>query len=245
MPLARAEALVLDSLPINEQDKLVTLLCREHGVMKALAPGALKVRNRFGAILELFTLAEFFYYWNQERELITLSRGDLLTSHFSLVSRPENVFYFYLLAEITLKFLPHHQHHPRVFNLLLALLKQRDAGVEMASLLLYFAVWMVRIEGLLFNPRRCSSCSAPTGGDAWLRDDFQGVLCRRCRQNESRLLTAAQQEYITISASHPPEELEHFLSPTDLRALIRHFIEKIEFHGEFQLKARRYLGEFA
>ena len=55
MPIGSTQAFVLSAAPLNEQDKLVFLLTVEKGILKAVAPGALKAKNRFGALLELFT----------------------------------------------------------------------------------------------------------------------------------------------------------------------------------------------
>ena len=65
MPLASTQALILGSFPINEQDKLTQLLTTDRGILKAVAPGALKSNNRFGSLLELFTEGNFIYYWNE------------------------------------------------------------------------------------------------------------------------------------------------------------------------------------
>ena len=48
MPQASTRALVLSATPLNEQDKLVWLLTSNRGMLKAVAPGAAKLKNRFG-----------------------------------------------------------------------------------------------------------------------------------------------------------------------------------------------------
>lgn len=96
MPQASTLALVLAQTPLKEQDKLVTLLTAEQGLLKAVAPGAAKMKNRFGSLLELFTEGEFNYYWRQDRESVTLGKGEIRRSFFPVVSAAENVFYFFL-----------------------------------------------------------------------------------------------------------------------------------------------------
>ncbi len=161
MPQASTSALVLSTSPLNEQDKLVCLLTANHGLLKAVAPGAAKMKNRFGSLLELFTAGDFFYYWHEEKELATLSKGEIRQSFFAVVSAAENVFYFYLIAEIVLKFIPQNQRDDRLYKLLLAILRGRENKFAMDWLLLYFLVWFLRNEGLLFNPERCANCSGP------------------------------------------------------------------------------------
>jgi len=55
MPTSSTKAFVLSSVPFGEQDKLVQLLSENWGILKGIAPGAQKVRNRFGSIFELLT----------------------------------------------------------------------------------------------------------------------------------------------------------------------------------------------
>jgi DNA repair protein RecO (recombination protein O) len=244
MPQASTPALVLASSPLNEQDKLVTLLTADQGLLKAVAPGAARMKNRFGSLLEPFTEGDFHYYWREDRELVTLGKGEIRKSFFSVVSAAENVFYFYLLAEITLKFMQPGHCEPRVYKLLLAILHSREKGVAMDWLLLYFLVWLLRSEGLLFNPGRCSNCGARDLERAWLRNDYRGLLCRACRAGERLALNRDELEFIAWTAAHAPEQCGEWVDRFTPAGLIRTLAGKIEHHGEFTLQSRRYLPEF-
>jgi len=244
MPQASTLALVLSSAPLNEQDKLVTLLSRENGLLRAVAPGAAKLKNRFGSLFELFTEGEFQYYWREDRELVTLSKGEIKKSFFPLVSAADNVFYFYLLAEIVLKSIPANQADTRIYKLLLAILQEREKRLAMDWLLLYFLVWLLRSEGLLFNPRRCSNCSGRGFDRAWLRSDYRGLLCPACRSSERLMLDHEELDYIAWTATHSPADCEAWAGRFVPAGLIRVLTGKIEYHGEFSLQARRYLPEF-
>jgi DNA repair protein RecO (recombination protein O) len=244
MPQASTLALVLSNSPLNEQDKLVTLLTKENGLLKAVAPGAAKLKNRFGSLFELFTEGEFQYYWREDRELVTLSKGEIRKSFFPLVSAAENVFYFYLLDEIVLKSIPANQCDTRIYNLLLAILNGREKHEAMDWLLLYFLVWLLRSEGLLFNPRRCSNCSGRGFDQAWLRSDYRGLLCPACRTSERLMLNHEELDYIAWTATHPPAGAETWAGRFAPAGLIRVLTGKIEYHGEFSLQSRRYLPEF-
>ncbi len=244
MPQASIPALVLSTSPLNEQDKLVTLLTADQGLLKAVAPGAAKMKNRFGSLLEPFTEGDFHYYWREDRELVTLGKGEIRKSFFSVVSAAENVFYFYLLAEITLKFMQPGHREPRVYKLLLAILRSREKGVAMDWLLLYFLAWLLRSEGLLFNPRRCSNCGARDLERAWLRNDYRGLLCPACRSGERLALSRDELEFIAWTAAHAPGQCGEWADRFAPAGLIRTLTGKIEHHGEFTLQSRRYLREF-
>lgn len=244
MPNASTRAFVLGTAPLSEQDKLVHLLTDNRGILKAIAPGALKNQNRFGSILELFTEGEFQYYWKEDKEMVTLTKGDIAKSYFNTVSDPQNIFYFYLVSEILLKFVPYYHKDKRIFRLIRTMLETRAEGVEINLLLLYFLVWILRIEGMMFNPAMCANCSDINIPQAWLRTDFRGILCPRCRTNESLMLTGNELRFIGWTEKNPPKSLDIWKGKIDGPKLVRIFKQKIEHHGEFSLKSSQYLAEF-
>jgi DNA repair protein RecO (recombination protein O) len=244
MPLASTRAFVLGSSPFSEQDRLVHLLTLERGILRAMAPGSLKARNRFGALFELFTEGEFHYYWQENRELITISRGEIIQSHFQIVSDPRNIFYFYLAADVLLKFIPYNHRDQRLYRLLNAILSHREEGVEINLLLLYFLIWVLRIEGMMFNPRICYNCYAKDLRQAWFKKDFRGILCPQCRTDESLELLGDELQYIMWTEKNSPKESAKWRDKIDTAKMIRAFSKKIEYHGECTLKSTRYLPEF-
>ena len=244
MPQASTSALVLSATPLNEQDKLVCLLTANSGLLKAVAPGAAKMKNRFGSLLELFTAGDFFYYWHEEKELATLSKGEIRESFFSVVSTAQNIFYFYLIAEIVLKFIPLNQGDDRIYKLLLAILHAREDNLAMDWLLLYFLVWFLRSEGLLFNPEKCVNCSTAGLTRAWVRSDYRGLLCSNCKTNERLTLNREELAYLEWTKRHHPRDAEQWNGRFLPGPLIRLLVGKLEYHGEFALQSSRYLPEF-
>ena len=55
MPLYSDEAIVLRTHKLAEADRIITLLTREHGVVRAVAKGVRRTTSRFGSRLEPFT----------------------------------------------------------------------------------------------------------------------------------------------------------------------------------------------
>jgi len=50
MPLASTQGFVLGCTPHNEQDRLVYLYTQDKGIIRAIAPGSMKAKNRFGSL---------------------------------------------------------------------------------------------------------------------------------------------------------------------------------------------------
>jgi recombinational DNA repair protein (RecF pathway) len=148
------------------------------------------------------------------------------------------------MAETLLQFIPHQDQNRRAFNLTLAMLRDRQEAIPMGLLLLYFSVWMVRLEGLLFGTGTCSSCRHPLQTRAWVRTDFRGLLCPDCRTDESHDLTERELLFVSQTARQPAHVLEGFLDDRETARLSRLFIRKIEYHGEFRYKSTQYLPIF-
>lgn len=244
MPIASTRAFVLGQSPFNEQDRLIHLLTEDRGILKAIAPGSLKVKNRFGSLFELFTEGEFHYYWKENREIITISKGEIINSYFQVVSDPANIFYFYLIADVILSFVPYDHKESRLYRLLNVTLQQRADGLPMNILLLYFLIWVLRIEGMMFDPGTCYNCYSKNLDRAWFKKDFRGILCYNCKTTEPLILLRPELHFIRWTQKHTPRDEHSWQNQIDLPKLIRAFTRKIQYHGECSLKSAQYLKEF-
>jgi len=245
MPLDSTRALVLGSFALNEHDKITQLLTDNRGILKAVAPGALKSSNRFGSLLEIFTEGHFIYYWNEEKEMVTISKGEILTSFFTLISRPENIFHFYLMAEMILKIIPANQKDKRVYRLMRSVLDARENQTDINWLLLYFQIWMLRIEGMMFNPTICYSCFSKDLKEAWLKSDFRGILCGRCRRDEKNHISESELQVIKWTQTYPPQKKFSEIKSESIGNLNRIFLKKLEYHAECSFNSKQYLSEFS
>ncbi len=75
MALVETEALVLRTYNFGEADKIVVCLTHAAGVIRAVAKGCRKLKSRFGAALEPFTLTRITYYQKENQELVALSQA--------------------------------------------------------------------------------------------------------------------------------------------------------------------------
>ncbi|MEN8154699.1 MAG: DNA repair protein RecO [Acidobacteriota bacterium] len=245
MPLDSARAFSLGTSPFNEQDKLVHLLTEDKGIIKGVAPGSLKGKNRFGPIFELFTEGNFFFYRKEDRDFVTFSKGDIIKSYFETVSNPSNVFYFYFISEIITKFVPSDFRTRRVYNLVKTILENSEKGKEPGILVLYFMIWILRIEGMMFNPGLCYNCFERGIGKAWIKEDYRGILCAKCRSGEKTALHSDELNFIKWTEKNSADSLDVWIKKIPVKKLFFLFKKKIEHHGEISLKSSRYLKELS
>jgi DNA repair protein RecO (recombination protein O) len=69
--LYRDEAVVLRAQKLGEADRIVTLLTREHGRVRAVAKGVRRTMSRFGARVEPFMLIDIQLYTGRSLDVVT------------------------------------------------------------------------------------------------------------------------------------------------------------------------------
>ena len=71
MSLYRDEAIVLRTQKLGEADRIITLLTREHGKVRAVGKGVRKTSSRFGSRLEPFMLVDAQLYTGRSLDIVT------------------------------------------------------------------------------------------------------------------------------------------------------------------------------
>jgi DNA repair protein RecO (recombination protein O) len=69
--LYRDEAVVLRTQKLGEADRIITVLTREHGRVRAVAKGVRRTTSRFGARLEPFMLIDVQFYAGRSLDTVT------------------------------------------------------------------------------------------------------------------------------------------------------------------------------
>src|SRR6185436_19718423 len=182
MRLVTTDAIVLRSYNLAESDRIVLCLTRSSGLVRAVAKGARRMKSRFGAALEPFTIIKLSFQERENRDLVTMSGAEILKSHFNLSSTFETAEVLAYMGEMVAEFAPPHETDERLFRMLTACV---DALAEQKgserTLTRYFEIWLLRLAGLFPDFRACAYCglaletAAMTTIDAEMRP-----LCDNC-----------------------------------------------------------------
>src|SRR6266568_8601204 len=78
----RTEAIILNTFPARERDKLVVFLTPDHGKKKGWAYGARSLRSRFGAALEPLAKVRIGFVERESEEVVRIESVDLIRSLF-------------------------------------------------------------------------------------------------------------------------------------------------------------------
>jgi DNA repair protein RecO (recombination protein O) len=85
VPVYRDEAVVLRTHKLGEADRIVTLLTRRHGKVRAVAKGVRRTASKFGARLEPFMVADLQLY--EGRTLDVITQAESLGSYGAEISQ--------------------------------------------------------------------------------------------------------------------------------------------------------------
>lgn len=84
MPLYRDEAVVLRTHKLGEADRIVTMLSKRHGKIRAVAKGVRRTASKFGARLEPFMVADVQLYEGRSLDIVT--QAESLGSYGAAIS---------------------------------------------------------------------------------------------------------------------------------------------------------------
>ncbi|HEX8493309.1 MAG TPA: DNA repair protein RecO [Pyrinomonadaceae bacterium] len=208
MGLVETEAIVLRVYPLAEADKIVVCLTRSAGVVRAVAKGARRLKSRYGAGLEPFTLLHLSYFEKEGRELVTLRQTEIQRSYFHLSQRAETIAALSYLSELVLEFAPPHEPNEKLFRMVRATLEAVPQGaVDLNPLLRYFEVWTLKLAGFLPELRRCAECGRKfnTEETIYLNAEFK-LRCGACSHEMGMALTEGARTHLMAMQRLSPND---------------------------------------
>lgn len=160
MALFETEAIILRSIKLGEADKIVVALTQHEGVVRGVAKGARKLKSKYGASLEPFTIIRLTFFEKELRELVSITDAEILKSYFGLSRAGETFNTLELMAGLLLEFAPLRSPDERFFRMVRACLEALEEEARRAQeIALYFEIWILRLSGFLPDLTRCGICN--------------------------------------------------------------------------------------
>jgi DNA repair protein RecO (recombination protein O) len=191
MALVETEALVLRTYNLAEADKIVVCLSKGAGLIRGVASGCRRLKNRFGAAFEPFTVINLTYYQKENQELVSLRQAEIVRSGFDVLAEPVTLSGLAYMGDLIVEFSPPYQENETLFRMVKACIESiLTAPEDLQAVLRYFEVWLMRLEGFLPDVKRCAYCHRLFGaGESVFIGADQSLRCRSCRAGEGRALS--------------------------------------------------------
>lgn len=181
MPLYRDEAIVLRTHKLGEADRIITLLTRHHGRVRAVARGVRRTSSRWGSRLEPFTHVDLMIA--EGRTLDVITQAETLTPFSGELGGDYERYTAGTAMLETAERLVVEDKEPATQQFLLLVGGLRAmAGKELPAgqVLDSFLLRSLSVAGYAPSFDHCARCGDP-GPHRWLNPSAGGVLCSDCR----------------------------------------------------------------
>ena len=162
MPLYTTEAIILRTYKLGEVDRIVVFLTRDRGKKRGVAPGARRMRSRFGGALEPLTRVALTYFEKENRELVSLNYAEPLGSAM-WTGRGDAFGYMGYFAELLDECAPDGDADETLYRLASAMVDALAGSGAMEPLARYFEYWLLRLQGVYPSVLACGACGTLLG----------------------------------------------------------------------------------
>jgi DNA repair protein RecO (recombination protein O) len=241
MPPITSDALVLRTYKLGESSKVVVLLTRDRGKVRAVAKGARGARPRYQSALEPLSEVRISLHGRQGAELYRLGQCELVRSAFRAGERGlEAALALGYFAELLDAFAQEGEAEDTVYRLALAVVGAAGGGTSVVMLARYLEAWLLKLAGIYPPLDRCASCDAALpGGDLAYHRTAHGFVCRSCGPATGPVLEPMDAAFLREVFRRSPVEVAA-APPGVLEGFHR---ELIEAHLECSLRSLRVMRD--
>ena len=201
MPLYRDDAVVLRTQKLGEADRIVTLLTRRHGRVRAVAKGVRRTASRFGARVEPFSHVDLQLYEGRELDVVTQAEtiepyGERIANDYARYTAGTAVLE-------TAERLTAEEREPslRLYLLVVGALRALAEQAHTPSLVLdAFILRAMAIAGYEPVLASCTRCDKP-GPHGYFAVAMGGLVCREHRPPGSASVSALSLELMAALLS--------------------------------------------
>jgi DNA repair protein RecO (recombination protein O) len=191
MPLYRDEAVVLRTQKLGEADRIVTLLTRRHGRVRAVAKGVRRTGSRFGARVEPFMQVDLQLH--EGRQLDTVTQAETIAPFGERIATDYARYTAATAVLETAERLTSEEREPslRLYLLLVGALRALADGAHAPTLVLdAFILRALAIAGYEPVIDACGRCALP-GPHRYFAVASGGLVCPEHRPPGAATVTPA------------------------------------------------------
>lgn len=185
VPTYRDHAVVLRTHKLGEADRIITLLCRSRGKVRAVARGVRRTSSKFGARLEPFTQVDIQLAVGRSLDVVTQVEclhpyGDPLTRDYGLYTAGETMLE---VADrlVAMEHEPALQQYRLLVGALHVLTNGTTDGPRPATMVLdSYLLRSLAVAGYAPVLDSCAHCGTE-GQQEWFSPSVGGMVCSGCR----------------------------------------------------------------
>ena len=211
VPTFRDEVVILRTHKLGEADRIVTMLSRRHGKLRAVAKGVRRTSSRFGARLEPFMVADVLLY--EGRSLDIVQQAESLGSYGAEIAVHYERFTSANAMVEAADRLNEAEATPQQYLLLVGGLRALARGEHVArSILDSYLLRAMALSGWAPGLGDCARCGSSGPHDTFVAQ-LGGMTCRDCAPvgaarvdvpTSALLIALMQGEWDVVDAASAP-----------------------------------------
>lgn len=231
-------AVVLKTVDYKDNDRMLTLLTQDYGLMSAKVRGAKKQTGKLFCASRQFCCAEYSFYEKDGRYGV---RGCHIKQSFGHMQDNFDAYAAAcFVAEIAQKVAQEEYESKKLFALVVNVLYALDKGlVSPRTAAIYFVQRLLQLEGLYPQIETCVVCDKKENLEKF-SIEHGGMVCKQCAGGadfDARLLTALK----TIKPVVPRDVDEVSIPKGIEKKLLRTIIAYMEYSMQLNLRTKKFL----
>jgi len=179
------EAVVLAATDVGEEDRILTFLTPELGLLKAAATSARNLKKGRAAPLDLFVRTSLtINVPGKEGKLKRIGSAEVVDPFLGIRADYGRLCAASYMGQTVAYCIQEDDPSSGTYDLVLYCLRRLDAGVTLFGVMLLFEVKLLREMGVLPEFTHCIKCTEEVTGEAYLDAGGGGILHRQCSVRE-------------------------------------------------------------
>lgn len=185
MPLVKSTGIVLKSRKWGEADRIVTFYTKELGKIRGIGRGARRLKSRFGAALEPFTLCQLNLFEKPGDSLYRISHVDLVTSGQSLREDLDRMAAAARMVNVVAAVTPDGDPDQELFDTLAQGLMSLSHSEDPSFTALLFQIRLLGLTGFRPQTDHCAACGKTRlVGEPQFSPLAGGLVCPTCASRQ-------------------------------------------------------------
>lgn len=238
LSLTKVQGIVLKSINLGENDKIITLFTDVLGKIEVVVHGARKAKSKFLASTQPFCYGEYLVF--KGKSLYTLSESSIIDSFQSVLMDFEKLTYGSYFLELTDALNEKDNKNVSILALLLKtmyLLIHSETDIKLLRLVFDFKA--ISLAGYMPQINYCTNCRKKIEGKGFFSIVEGGIACEACKSfkssyslNEEVILLLQKIKLIKL------EDLRNIIyNNRDLAFLQNILLTYIKYHTEKEFKS--------
>lgn len=214
------DGLIIREKQTGEADRLVTVLTRDMGIVKAFVRGARKVKSRSLSSTQLLSYSRFSIYMN--RDVYTIDEAEPIEVFFNLrkdLTRTSLAMYF---CELICELAPESTDSSEILSLALnSLYFLTNNKIPVHQLKAVFELRLLSLTGYMPDLVGCAECSVFSDEVMFFDTENSQLFCSKCKRpvHAFELSVGVVTAMRHICLSEPQKIFSFTLSNTGLKSL--------------------------